>query len=68
MTSRVLKSISLKEATSLHFRFEGFNAFNQARFGGPASANGNRKLAPPAGRWSAQAPPRLTQAALKLIF
>jgi hypothetical protein len=33
--------VRLREATSLQFRLEAFNAFNHAQFFGPQSVDGN---------------------------
>jgi hypothetical protein len=37
----LLKSVRLREATSLQFRLETFNVFNHAQFFGPQSVDGN---------------------------
>ena len=37
----LLKSVRLREATSLQFRLEAFNAFNHTQFFGPQSVDGN---------------------------
>jgi hypothetical protein len=63
----LLKSIPLTESKSLQFRFEGFNVFNHAQFYGPASVNGNINSSS-FGEVVSAAPPRLMQAAVKLIF
>jgi hypothetical protein len=63
----LLKSFQFTEARSLQFRFEAFNAFNHANFFGPAAVNGNIN-SPLFGQVVNAAPPRLVQAALKLVF
>jgi hypothetical protein len=63
----LLKSVPLTESKSLQFRFEGFNVFNHAQFYGPSSVNGNINSSS-FGAVVSAAPPRLMQAAVKLIF
>jgi hypothetical protein len=63
----LLKTVPLTETKSLQFRFEGFNVFNHAQFYGPASVNGNINSSS-FGSVVSAAPPRLMQAAVKLIF
>jgi hypothetical protein len=63
----VMKSVLLTESKSLQFRMEAFNVFNHAQFFGPASVNGNISSST-FGEVTGAAPPRLMQAALKLIF
>jgi carboxypeptidase family protein len=63
----LLKRIPISESRSLEFRFEGFNVFNHAQFYGPASVNGNINSSS-FGSVVSAAPPRLMQAAVKLVF
>jgi hypothetical protein len=63
----LLKGMPLGESRSLQFRFEGFNTFNHAQFGGPASVNGNINSSA-FGQVVSAAAPRLMQVAVKFIF
>jgi len=67
----LLKNVRLKEAKSLQFRFEAFNAFNHAQFFGPQSVDGNIADQGPSGTFgrvvSAQ-PARIAQLGAKFIF
>jgi hypothetical protein len=63
----LMKSVPLTESKSLQFRMEAFNVFNHAQFFGPASVNGNISSST-FGEVVGATPPRLLQAALKLIF
>ena len=63
----LMKSVPLSETKSLQLRMEAFNVFNHAQFFGPASVNGNISSST-FGEVVGAAPPRLLQAALKLIF
>ncbi len=63
----LLKDTHLTETTTLQFRVEAFNAFNHAQFFGPNAVNGII-LDPQFGHVVSAAPPRLMQAALKLVF
>jgi hypothetical protein len=63
----LLKTVRLKESTSLQFRLEAFNVFNHAQFYGPASVDGNINSST-FGQVVSAAPPRLMQAGVKLEF
>jgi hypothetical protein len=63
----LLKTVRLKESTSLQFRLEAFNVFNHAQFYGPASVDGNINSST-FGQVVSAAPPRLIQAGVKLEF
>jgi hypothetical protein len=63
----LLKTVRLKESTSLQFRLEAFNVFNHAQFYGPASVDGNINSTT-FGQVVSAAPPRLMQAGVKLEF
>jgi Carboxypeptidase regulatory-like domain len=63
----LVKSLPLGESKSLQFRMEAFNVFNHAQFFGPTSVNGNINSSI-FGRVVSAAPPRLMQAAIKLMF
>jgi hypothetical protein len=63
----LVKSVPLSESRSLQFRMEAFNVFNHAQFFGPTSVNGNINSST-FGEVVSAAPPRLMQAAIKLIF
>jgi hypothetical protein len=61
------KTTKLTETKSLEFRFETFNAFNQAQFYPNGSVDGNINDAT-FGHVLKAAPPRIGQVALKLTF
>lgn len=63
----ILKDFKLAEHKTLQFRMETFNTFNHAQFFGPAAVQGNID-SPTFGQVIKAAPPRLMQAALKLVF
>ena len=63
----LMKSVPLTESKSLQFRMEAFNAFNHAQFFGPSAVNGNINSST-FGQVVSAAPPRLIQAAIKLVF
>jgi len=63
----LMKTAALRESKLLQFRFEAFNVFNHAQFYGPTSVNGNINSSS-FGDVVSAAPPRLMQAAIKLIF
>ena len=61
------KSIRFRDASSLAFRLEGFNAFNHTQFYGPAAVDG--QIEDPAfGDIENAAAPRLVQLAAKYTF
>jgi hypothetical protein len=61
------KVTKLTESKSLELRFETFNTFNHAQFYGNGSVDGNISDTT-FGRVVKTAPPRISQAALKLLF
>ena len=63
----LMKAVPLTDSKSLQFRMEAFNVFNHAQFFGPTSVNGNMNSST-FGQVVGAAPPRLMQAAVKLIF
>jgi hypothetical protein len=63
----LMKAVPLTDSRSLQFRMEAFNVFNHAQFFGPTSVNGNMNSST-FGQVIGAAPPRLMQAAVKLIF
>jgi hypothetical protein len=61
------KTIRLRDARSLVFRLEGFNAFNHTQFYGPAAVDGQIED-PSFGNIDNAAAPRLVQLAAKFMF
>jgi hypothetical protein len=61
------RSFKLNETSALEFRLETFNTLNHSQFFGPVAVNGDidSNLF---GQVVKAAPPRLTQAALKVTF
>jgi len=62
------KTIPLREACSLQFRMEAFNAFNHAQFFGPNTVDATLPASSTFGMVTSADPPRLAQAALKFLF
>jgi Carboxypeptidase regulatory-like domain len=63
----LLKNVRLKEAKSLQFRVEVFNAFNHAQFFGPQAVDGNIDSST-FGQVISAAQPRLVQLGAKFFF
>ncbi len=63
----VAKNLQVTESKSLLFRVEAFNVFNHAQFNGPAAVDGNIGSTT-FGNVVSSAPPRILQAAVKILF
>jgi hypothetical protein len=61
------KSVAITESKSLLFRVEAFNVFNHAQFNGPSAVDGNIGSTT-FGNVVSAAPPRILQAAVKILF